>query len=153
MASEGSIKKRITPFKRLIKLPFHGFIVVFFSAFVSFAQAEENQKSESLTIPTIGNPYTNHAALAAFSISSLAIGGLFYFLQNSQPNENSGFVQTDHAPIQTAIGAAGFSALIAGGAYFYYAHRDIEKRHEWDAQLSGGLNPKGGVNLFAALNF
>jgi hypothetical protein len=95
------------------------------------------------------NPYLKHASLAAFSVSSLAIGGVFYAMQHSLKNPNVGFVGGESSSLNSAIGAAGFTALIAGAAYFYYSHLDVKQAKVWNAQVSGDLTPSGGVNVVA----
>jgi hypothetical protein len=97
------------------------------------------------------SPYLKHAPLAAFSLGSLAIGTVFYALQSSVHDPKVGFVPEDKASLSTAIGAAGFTALIAGVSYFYYSNRDAQRSHVWDAQVSGSLEPEGKLNLSAAL--
>lgn len=97
------------------------------------------------------NAYITHAPLALFSLGSLAIGGIFYSLQNGVDRPKADFMAGDRSSLGTAVGFAGVTALIAGASYFYYSHRDSERNRNWDAQVSGGMAPNGEMNVSAAV--
>jgi hypothetical protein len=91
--------------------------------------------------------------LAAFSVGSLVIGGVFYALQTSVASPNVGFVRNDRSTLGTAVGAASITAVVAGISYFFYSARDVRRARAWDARVSGDLDPERGVNVSAALSF
>ncbi len=65
--------------------------------------------------------YREHAPLAYFSLGSLAVGGVFYGIHSSL--DRSGPVSGNGARMETAVAAAGITALAAGAAYLYYSLR------------------------------
>jgi hypothetical protein len=99
------------------------------------------------------SPYREHAPLAFFSLGSLAIGGIFYGIQSGMHDSRVRYVAGDRSQISTAIGFAGLTAAVAGAAYFYYAHESEKQARSWDARISAGPAPEGGINLAASLVF
>lgn len=103
--------------------------------------------------------YAEHAPLALFSLGSLAIGGVFYAIHVSSRDPKVDYTAGDRTSLTTAVGAAGLTALIAAGSYFYFAHKqksqeaEPEADSDWNAQVSGGLAPDGGVSVGAKLTF
>ncbi len=118
------------------------------------AQSSTDAKMESEQTVKLdyANPYMEHASLAAFSVGSLVVGGVFYALQSSLPGPRAGFIKDDRTTLGTAVGAAGITAAVAGIAYFFYSARDVQRARSWDAHLSGGLDPGGKLNVSAALS-
>ncbi len=114
------------------------------------APAPESEPS-LLSDAGIQSAYLTHAPLAFFSLGSLAVGGIFYSLQNGLDRPNVGFVGGDRSSLGTAVGFAGVTALIAGVSYFYYSHRDSQSSRTWDAQVSGDVAPNGKMDVSAAL--
>ncbi len=114
------------------------------------AQTAPQKKIDLGSIPT--NAYWTHAPLAAFSLGSLAVGGVFYTIQNSMTGPKVGFVNSDKSSLNSAMGAAGVTALVAGGAYFYYSHRDTQRPKNWNASVSGGIVPSGEINVSASIS-
>ncbi|MDB5102437.1 MAG: hypothetical protein JWP91_126 [Fibrobacteres bacterium] len=100
--------------------------------------------------PTAGG-YIEHAPLALFSLGSLAIGGVFYAIQNSSHGPHVGYTAGDRSSLATAVGAAGLTALLAAGSYLYFARESEENGRNWDAQVSGGVSPDGGMSVGALL--
>ena len=100
-----------------------------------------------------------HAPLALFSLGSLAVGGIFYAIHVSTHDSKVDYTAGDKTSLTNAVGAAGLTALLAAGSYFYFAHKekameaDPEPESGWDAQVSGGLAPDGGVSVGAKLTF
>src|SRR5690606_462184 len=82
--------------------------------------------------------FRRHASLALFSLGSLAVGGVFYGINASLKKPNVDYIAGDRTRLATAAGAAGFSALIAAGSYFYFVGQDVRRAREWDAILSAG---------------
>jgi hypothetical protein len=117
----------------------------------SFGDAVENSAGKPAAEMTYQNPYLANASLAAFSVGSLAVGGVFYALQTSMDGPRVGFVGGDRSSLGTAVGAAGLTALIAGISYFYYSHRDLERARSWNASVSGGISPAGNANVSASI--
>jgi hypothetical protein len=117
--------------------------------------SESGSASQSTPSMMTGTPvqsaYITHAPLALFSLSSLAVGGIFYSIQSGMESPKVGFIGGDRSSLGTAVGFAGVTALVAGVSYFYYSHRDSQRAHSWDAQVSGGLAPNGKLDVSAAL--
>lgn len=89
--------------------------------------------------------YREHAPLAFFSLGSLAVGGVFYGIGSSLGHD--GPVSGNGARMETAVGAAGITALAAAGAYLYYALRG----EAGDAGApSAGASPAPSVSPEAA---
>jgi len=103
--------------------------------------------SQDLNFSAGQNPYLTHAPLALFSLSSLAVGGIFYSLQNDLNNPRVGFVNRDQGSVSTAIGFAALTSLISGAAYFYYSNHDLHSHPNWDASVSSDINPDGKLSL------
>ncbi len=101
----------------------------------------------------IANTYWENAPLAFFSLGSLAVGGVFYGIQSSMSSPRVGYVAGDRTTFFTAVGAAGLTSLIAGGAYFYFCHKDLESNRNWNTQVSGGTTAEGHALVSAALTF
>ncbi len=118
------------------------------------AQPDSDSKIESNQAPKLdyANPYMEHASLAAFSVGSLVVGGVFYALQSSMPGPRAGFIKDDRSTLGTAVGAAGITAAVAGIAYFFYSARDVQRARSWDAHVSGGFDPGRKLNVSAALS-
>ncbi len=45
----------------------------------------------------------------------------------------------------------GISALLAAGSYFYFARKSAVNARNWDAQVSGGVDPEGDMNVGALI--
>lgn len=93
-----------------------------------------------------------HASLAFFSLGSLAVGGVFYGISTSLERPNVSYTAGDRSRISTAVGVAGLTALIAAGSYLFFVDRDAEKASAWDARVSGGTAPGGGIQVAASLS-
>ena len=115
------------------------------------SKAEEPAAQPSMRINPVAGGYSEHAPLALFSLGSLAVGGVFYAIQASSHSPNVGYTAGDHTSLTTAVGAAGLTALLAAGSYFYFAHEDKVKDRNWDAQVSGGVAPDGEMSVGALL--
>lgn len=100
---------------------------------------------------SMAGAYRRHASLALFSLGSLAVGGVFYGIGSSVDNPNVDYTAGDRTRLATAAGAAGFTALIAAGSYFYFVRQDVRRAGEWNAGLSAVPVPGGGMGLAASL--
>jgi hypothetical protein len=139
-------------------------------AAVSAQQAGLQSSGDSLPAPTSlvetradyndgVNPFIAHAPLAIFSAGSLAVGAVFYSIQQSMRNDQSLIVAGNRSQMNTAIAAAGATALISAMTYFYYAHRDSKRAAQWSESaaasrlgpaVSGGLAPDGTLRVAAS---
>lgn len=105
------------------------------------------------------NPYLEHAPLAFFSLGSLAVGGIFYGIQSTMGEGRVQAMVGDKSQMNTAIAAAGATALISAFTYFYYAHRDVARAREAlqaaargeTGPVSAGVAPDGSLRLAATL--
>ncbi|MDB5048056.1 MAG: hypothetical protein JWO30_1127 [Fibrobacteres bacterium] len=93
-----------------------------------------------------------HAPLAWFSLASIAVGGVFYGINGSMHRTNVEYTAGDRTQLTSAIGVAGLTALLAAGSYFYYAHVTAEKARNWDAKVTGGVSPAGGMSVGALVS-
>jgi hypothetical protein len=100
-----------------------------------------------IAVPSV----SEHAPLALFSLGSLAVGGAFYAIHLSTRNSNSEFSAADRASLTNAMGAAGLTALLAAGSYFYFSRAGAQQEEErdWDAQVSGAVAPDGEMSVGA----
>ncbi|MDQ3003412.1 MAG: hypothetical protein M3Y08_19390 [Fibrobacterota bacterium] len=92
-----------------------------------------------------------HAPLALFSLGSLAVGGVFYAIHLSSRSPNVAYTAGDRTQLTSAVGAAGLTALLAAGSYFYFARQSSLEARKWDAQVSGGVDPEGDLNVGALI--
>jgi hypothetical protein len=93
------------------------------------------------------------APLALFSLGSLAVGGAFYAIDVSSRRPNVTQTAGGRSSLTHAVGFAGITALLAAGSYFYFSRNDAEPDSDWDAEVSGGIAPDGGMAMGAALTF
>ena len=93
-----------------------------------------------------------HAPLALFSLGSLAVGGVFYAIHLSSRKPNVGYTAGDRSQLTSAVGAAGLTALLAAGSYFYFARQASVEARNWDAQVSGGIDLEGDMNIGALIS-
>lgn len=96
--------------------------------------------------------YREHAPLAWFSVGSLAVGGLFYAIGRDMDRPNLSYTAGDRSRIGAGVAAAGITALIAAGSYFYFAHR-ARSEEGWEAGLAGVPDGSGSLALGARLTF
>jgi hypothetical protein len=94
-----------------------------------------------------------YAPLALFSLGSLAVGGAFYAINVSSRKPNVTQTAGGRSSLTNAVGVAGLTALLAAGSYFYFSGRDSALDSDWDAQVSGGVAPDGGMSVGALLTF
>ena len=66
-----------------------------------------------------------HSSLAFFSLGSIAVGGLFYAIQQSSQNPRVHTGNGSTKDMNTALGFAGLSALVSGGAFFYFSFHTL----------------------------
>ena len=105
-------------------------------------------------VPSVSKS-AEHAPLALFSLGSLAVGGAFYAIHLSTSRSNSEFSAADRTSLTNAIGAAGITALLAAGSYFWFTREGADREQErepepdWDAQVSGGIAPDGEMSVAA----
>ena len=105
-------------------------------------------------LANIAAPSREHAPLALFSLGSLAVGGAFYGISSSMHRSNVAYTAGDRSQFSTAVGLAGLTALMAAGAYLYYAHQSAqatESSPDWDAAMTGGFSPQGDLSIGARL--
>lgn len=111
--------------------------------------------AEERVSEVLGNPLAGacrrHASLALFSLGSLAVGGVFYGIESSLNKPNVDYTAGDRTRLATAAGAAGFTALIAAGSYFYFVRQDVRRAREWNASLSAGPSSGGGMGVAASI--
>jgi hypothetical protein len=98
--------------------------------------------------------YREHAPLALFSLGSLAVGGVFFGIDQSMQRPNVDYTAGDRSQLTTAMMAAGITAVLAAGSYFYFVHRSASRAREadppaWDAEVTGGLDAGGGAAVGA----
>lgn len=110
----------------------------------------ENARPAHAADPAAG-AYRRHASLALFSLGSLAVGGVFYGIEASLNKPNVDYIAGDRTRLSTAAGAAGFTALIAAGSYFYFVREDVRRARYWDAGLSAVPASGGGLGLMASI--
>jgi hypothetical protein len=128
------------------------------------AEAQKTESAGGATANRIGSPTTTpalsdhaeHAPLAFFSLGSLAVGGAFYAIHLSTSRSNSEFSAADRTSLTNAIGAAGITALLAAGSYFWFtrdgaheAYSGKAPERDWDARVSGGVDPDGEMSVGA----
>ena len=92
-----------------------------------------------------------YAPLALFSLGSLAVGGAFYAINVSSQRPNVTQISGGRSSLTNAVGVAGLTALLAAGSYFYFSRHESEPDSDWDAQVSGGVAPDGGMSVGALL--
>jgi hypothetical protein len=113
-----------------------------------------------------------HAPLALFSLGSLAVGGAFYAIHVSTRRPDSQLSADDRTSLTNAIGAAGITALLAAGSYFWFTRDGGDRAYseklpgyepakepakepgkkperDWDARVSGGVAPDGEMSVGA----
>lgn len=105
-----------------------------------------------------------HAPLALFSLGSLAVGGAFYAIHVSTRRPDSQLSADDRTSLTNAIGAAGITALLAAGSYFWFTRDGADQAYsakqpaklpgkeperDWDARVSGGVAPDGEMSVRA----
>jgi hypothetical protein len=125
------------------------------------AEAQSAEPESGASAKRIGSPTTTpslsehaeHAPLALFSLGSLAVGGAFYVIHLSTSRSNSEFSAADRTSLTNAMGAAGITALLAAGSYFWFtrdgAQEERETERDWDARVSGGVDPDGEMSVGA----
>ncbi|MEO6096172.1 MAG: hypothetical protein ABIW76_10905 [Fibrobacteria bacterium] len=115
-----------------------------------------HSSAHRVSSPTTGPSVSDrdeHEPLALFSLGSLAVGGAFYAIHLSTRKSNSGFSAADRASLTNAMGAAGITALLAAGSYFWFtregAYQEHESEPDWKARVCGGVDPDGEMSVGA----
>jgi hypothetical protein len=96
----------------------------------SMPQELSAERNQPLLPMTWGDAFDKHAPLAFFSVGSLAVGGIIVGIRSenrSKWNAQSGSSDRD---ITWALGMAGITSMIAGGAFWYYSHKDMTLSRE-----------------------
>jgi hypothetical protein len=96
---------------------------------------------------------SEYAPLALFSVGALAVGGAFYAINVSSQRPNVTQTAGGRTSLTNAVGVAGLTALLAAGSYFYFSRHETEPGSDWDADVSGGIAPDGGITMGAVLTF
>ncbi|GEM_PF-3255113 len=117
--------------------------------------AESQQPAKAIKVSTSApsTGYSEHAPLALFSVGSLAVGGVFYAIHLSTQHSKTEFSAGDRASLTNALGAAGLTALLAAGSYFYFSRQASEPDRDWDAAVSGDVSPDGDMTVGALVTF
>jgi hypothetical protein len=116
-------------------------------------RANQDQDAEAATAANRADisAYREKAPLAFFSLGSLAVGGVFYGINESMRGSKAGYTSGNGKQLTTAVGLAGLTALIAAGSYVYFAKMPEESPRGWDASVSGGVGADGEPSIGALI--
>lgn len=93
-----------------------------------------------------------HAPLAAFSLGSMVMTGLFYTLAKNDPASGAHLVNASPSDWDKAIWGAGITSLLAAGSYLYYVYRP-QKRYPWNPSVALGLDRRGAPSIRTGVDF
>ncbi len=86
--------------------------------------AEQTQNATPNFSESTENPDSflgEQAPLAYFALAALAVGGVFYAIQQDSKNPRVQTQQNRNTNMQTALFVAALTGVTAGGAYLYYS--------------------------------
>lgn len=93
--------------------------------------ATEAVSNTSVTLPgqptSWGQAFDKHAPLAFFSAGSLAVGGLIAAIRSDREAPANRYGKTSQRDVAWAMGLSGAGALVAGAAFWYYAHAEVTR--------------------------
>lgn len=85
----------------------------------------------AVTLPgqptTWGQAFDKHAPLAFFSAGSLAVGGLIAAIRADGEAPANRYGKSSQRDVVWAMGLSGAGALVAGAAFWYYAHAEVTR--------------------------
>jgi hypothetical protein len=98
---------------------------------------------------TWGQAFDKHAPLAFFSAGSLAVGGLIATIRSDRDTPANMRGNLSGGDVAWALGLSGGGALVAGMAFWYYAHTEVTR--DIGATLDAGQSSPDKENVGFAI--